>query len=77
MIYPRFTKDLTKNKHIFIVLPSKNLPKIYQRLTINLPKIYSAYQTLTQSIPKIYPWFTQNLVFTFYNLPIVVAGTLY
>ena len=26
MIYPRFNKDLTQNKHIFIVLPSKNLP---------------------------------------------------
>ena len=56
MIYQRFTK----NKAIFGILPSKNLPRIYQRFTKDLPKIYQVYQTLTKSY-KIFFQFTKDL----------------
>ena len=72
MIYRRFTQ----NKAIFGILPSKNLPKIYWRFTLNLPKIYSLYQTLTQSLPKFYQRFGVYLLNFIQDLPYILAGTL-
>ena len=63
-IYHRFTK----NKAIFGVLPSKNLPKIYQKFTRNLPEIYQWFTESTGNLPKahrkhflIYQKFTNGL----------------
>ena len=53
MIYQRFTK----NKAIFGILPSKNLPRIYQRFTKDLPSLPNTYQKLT----KIFFQFTNDL----------------